>query len=900
LHRSDSAHSNVSDTSLDMSRHQKPTALDRMDINHEQFNAKAYVTRMISESRLQNLVNQHDTLRTSVKKLDSDMQMLVYENYNKFISATDMIRKMKTNVESMEDEMQNLLESMEDIRSSCTSVETKLGPNREEVEKLVGVSRLMKRLEFLFELPVRLKQAVEKGYYDQAVQYYTRATAILAKYEHTTSFDKIRDESDEIIERLKVHLRQLLRDSSSSRTIDQMENAALLLRLGEAPEDLLKDVLQSRKIALQAELKHAVERTSAKKAAEQKLEVDADIAAAAAAAAADAAAAAAADDANADADADGGADPDPETKAENELTAVGSGTDIANDLKEEPSAVDSKVDSSPPTSPVRQTQATPSIPNGNVPQLMHELAGSFIGSFLLFAQSFRINFIDPFMSGPSRKPQTAETCQAALVEFTTEIFERVFSLVRDELVECASFPTESTPAVDAEIATSFVENLRTFGNYMSKPHIAVPQANIKIRTDDITRLCIRTLIENVMHRTELDFVQSIEVFHAQLVPSEDLKSADTMLSDYTKTAPLAVRKSLKACIRTLQPIINTRVYLPDPVVREFADQVKVQLVGLVSNMVDILQCGLPRASDGPIFDSIPPSALEHIVGHTNMQHPKLLLVLSKLAHQLEAKELMQVFQHVDEIFPSGTRLDKLKMTEFTTTVLLKRLHETSRTLLAGYVEAHAVRFNKMLRELPSGESTDESGSITSRRSINPVLDALQAVKYELDAIYPVKQSVAMASGAAGGRAAGGRGTSSMSAANRVTSRERSLKRDMDRLFTKRLEIFGEVAPSRASILMGVVKALFKSFLENTRSLQFMSARVLQQRQAEIEQLRENIPVSLSHDQHTKLHQLLAEASSSSGDRCSERARSALTPGNPSRMSRSASRTSRSFSRDGLP
>lgn len=28
--------------------------------------------------------------------------MLVYENYNKFISATDMIRQMKTNVESME------------------------------------------------------------------------------------------------------------------------------------------------------------------------------------------------------------------------------------------------------------------------------------------------------------------------------------------------------------------------------------------------------------------------------------------------------------------------------------------------------------------------------------------------------------------------------------------------------------------------------------------------------------------------------------------------------------------------------------------------------------------------------------------------------------------------------
>lgn len=42
---------------------------------------------------------------SSKRSLDSDMQMLVYENYNKFISATDMIRKMKDNVDSMEEEM---------------------------------------------------------------------------------------------------------------------------------------------------------------------------------------------------------------------------------------------------------------------------------------------------------------------------------------------------------------------------------------------------------------------------------------------------------------------------------------------------------------------------------------------------------------------------------------------------------------------------------------------------------------------------------------------------------------------------------------------------------------------------------------------------------------------------
>lgn len=57
-----------------------------------------------------------------MKKLDSDMQMLVYENYNKFISATDTIRKMAQNVEGMETEMSDLGSSMDRISDSSAKV----------------------------------------------------------------------------------------------------------------------------------------------------------------------------------------------------------------------------------------------------------------------------------------------------------------------------------------------------------------------------------------------------------------------------------------------------------------------------------------------------------------------------------------------------------------------------------------------------------------------------------------------------------------------------------------------------------------------------------------------------------------------------------------------------------
>lgn len=72
-----------------------------------------------------------------MKKLDSDMQMLVYENYNKFISATDTIRKMAQNVEGMEAEMADLGSSVDRISESSAKVNAALeGERRVFIESL--------------------------------------------------------------------------------------------------------------------------------------------------------------------------------------------------------------------------------------------------------------------------------------------------------------------------------------------------------------------------------------------------------------------------------------------------------------------------------------------------------------------------------------------------------------------------------------------------------------------------------------------------------------------------------------------------------------------------------------------------------------------------------------------
>ena len=70
-----------------------------MNIDSNAFAVDKYVGTLLQYKSLEELVQRGNAMVSEIKSLDSDMQMLVYENYNKFISATDTIRKMKNRVE---------------------------------------------------------------------------------------------------------------------------------------------------------------------------------------------------------------------------------------------------------------------------------------------------------------------------------------------------------------------------------------------------------------------------------------------------------------------------------------------------------------------------------------------------------------------------------------------------------------------------------------------------------------------------------------------------------------------------------------------------------------------------------------------------------------------------------
>lgn len=223
------------------------------DINGAHFDPEIYLNKLRKECSLAELMDQESCMVKQIRSLDSDMQTLVYENYNKFISATDTIRKMKNDFKKMEDEMDCLSTNMSAITEFSAKISGTLQDQHTQITKLSGVHTLLRKLQFLFELPARLNKCLELQAYAQAVSSHRRARCVLQQYSHMPSFRGIQDDCHAIMERLAHQLRQKFRDGGTSAK-ELSECVELLLQLDEPAEELCDKFLSHAQTRLEADL----------------------------------------------------------------------------------------------------------------------------------------------------------------------------------------------------------------------------------------------------------------------------------------------------------------------------------------------------------------------------------------------------------------------------------------------------------------------------------------------------------------------------------------------------------------------------------------------------------------------------------------------------------------------
>ncbi|KAG7971038.1 hypothetical protein I3843_07G115600 [Carya illinoinensis] len=213
----------------------KRTTLD--DINSSSFDPDQYMNLLVQKSNLERLLQRHVEMAAEIKNLDTDLQMLVYENYNKFISATDTIKRMNSNIVGMESNMEQLLEKIMSVQSRSDGVNTSLFEKREHVEKLHRTRNLLRKVQFIYDLPARLGKCIKSEAYADAVRFYTGAMPIFKAY-GDSSFQDCKRASEEAMAIIIKNLEGKL--FSDSESIQTRAEAAVLLKKLDFPVESLK------------------------------------------------------------------------------------------------------------------------------------------------------------------------------------------------------------------------------------------------------------------------------------------------------------------------------------------------------------------------------------------------------------------------------------------------------------------------------------------------------------------------------------------------------------------------------------------------------------------------------------------------------------------------------------
>ncbi|VDQ07532.1 unnamed protein product [Trichobilharzia regenti] len=107
-----------------------------------------YLDKSFKTKDLSDLMSEEKALSEQIRSLDSDMQTLVYDNYSKFINATDTIRMMKSNFSYVRAEMNSLLQNIDSIVSLSEVINENLTDKRKKLRTLTATHLTLNKVVF--------------------------------------------------------------------------------------------------------------------------------------------------------------------------------------------------------------------------------------------------------------------------------------------------------------------------------------------------------------------------------------------------------------------------------------------------------------------------------------------------------------------------------------------------------------------------------------------------------------------------------------------------------------------------------------------------------------------------------------------------------------------------------
>jgi hypothetical protein len=214
------------------------------DINSSGFQAKLVFNSFIKEASYQDIMQREETLKKEIHQLDINHQNLVYDNYTKFIAAEETIHSLSGGIDKLLSEMQSVLSSLNVVSSGSTEIRKELKPNRESIQRLVGIGRLMSRIQFISQLPAKLKANIELQEYEAAVSIWLSAEKVFKAHDQYESFVLIKNECQLIIDDIELRVHAQILDPNINLP-ESVKCASTLLKLHKNSSEILEEFVNN-------------------------------------------------------------------------------------------------------------------------------------------------------------------------------------------------------------------------------------------------------------------------------------------------------------------------------------------------------------------------------------------------------------------------------------------------------------------------------------------------------------------------------------------------------------------------------------------------------------------------------------------------------------------------------
>lgn len=203
----------------------------------ENFNPITYLVHVHMNTPMEDILTGKMRLENKVTSRQKQLEFLVKDNFSSFVICKDAIDLIHQKIESELSDHNYIKEAQATFQAlvkKSHELFDDLLAKQKEIDKIRNVLSILKRSQFIFNLPRRMRDNIAKGEYSKVVLNYKKVNSLVASASHA-SIKNVLSEVETIVKDLRKDLFESLQNPTL--TLKQQEDIiGLLLDLG-SPTD---------------------------------------------------------------------------------------------------------------------------------------------------------------------------------------------------------------------------------------------------------------------------------------------------------------------------------------------------------------------------------------------------------------------------------------------------------------------------------------------------------------------------------------------------------------------------------------------------------------------------------------------------------------------------------------